>query len=354
MEKTGRPRQVAVFGAFCFDLESGQLKKKGVRLRLEDKPAQVLRVLVEHRGELVSREALQKVLWPNGVHLDFEHGLNKSINKLRDALGDDADVPKYIETLHKRGYRFVGHLEFLLTHTDGSTSQSDNLSKKDGTDPGERNRLPLSMPFLRQSAIGIGIVLVLLIATAYVVWKLPGEGPASTFVKRLRVVGGAKPSLAFEERDWVLISSFENKTGNPVLDGTLEYALERELSNSQFVNVVPRERINGALRLMRESLHAKIDAVVGREICLRDGGIRAMLTGRVERFGTVYVLSVQVVDPARDVAVASLSEEDAADSQMASAVRRLSNRVRETLGEKRSLIQQSDRRLERVTKVRSD
>src|SRR5215467_6606752 len=156
MEKTGRPRQVAVFGAFCFDLESGQLKKKGVRLRLEDKPAQVLRVLVEHRGELVSREALQKVLWPNGVHLDFEHGLNKSINKLRDALGDDADVPKYIETLHKRGYRFVGHLEFLLTHTDGSTSQSDNLSKKDGTDPGERNRLPLSMPFLRQSAIGIG------------------------------------------------------------------------------------------------------------------------------------------------------------------------------------------------------
>jgi tetratricopeptide (TPR) repeat protein len=155
--------------------------------------------------------------------------------------------------------------------------------------------------------------------------------------------------LSFKERDWVLISNFENRTGNPLLDGTLEYALERELSNSQFVNVVPRERAGDTLRLMRKPPNTKIDATLGREICLRDGGIRALLTGRVERLGTTYLLSAQLVDPVNGAAVASMSEEDRADSQMAAAIRRLSNQVREVLGEKTALIQQSEKQLEKVS-----
>ena len=90
-----------------------------------------------------------------------------------------------------------------------------------------------------------------------------------------------EPALPFEERDWVLIADFENRTGEAVFGGTLEYALERELSNSQFVNVVPRPRIEDALRLMQRPLDTPINAAVGREIALRDGGIRALLTGRV-------------------------------------------------------------------------
>src|SRR5262249_41410389 len=133
------------------------------------------------------------------------------------------------------------------------------------------------------------------------------------------------------------------------LDGTLEYALERELSNSQFVNVVPRERTDDVLRLMRMPLGTKIDPGLGREICLRDGGIRALLTGRVEKLGTTYVLSVQLVDAASGVTAASMSEEDPADSQMAAAVRQLSDHVREPLGEKRALVQQSEKRMEKVT-----
>jgi tetratricopeptide (TPR) repeat protein len=113
--------------------------------------------------------------------------------------------------------------------------------------------------------------------------------------------------------------------------------------------VVPRERAGDALRLMQKPLDAKIDTALGREICLRDGGIRALLTGRVEKLGTTYVMSVELLDPANGVTVASLSEEDAADSQMAAAIRRLSGDVREILGEKLTLIQQSEARLEKVS-----
>ncbi len=157
------------------------------------------------------------------------------------------------------------------------------------------------------------------------------------------------PPLAFQEREWVLIANFENRTGEAVFDGTLEYALERELSNSTFVNVVPRERVGDALRLMRKPPDAHIDAVLGREICLRDGGIRALLTGRVEKLDTTYALSAAVVNPTDGVTVRSLSEAAAGQKELLPALRRLANRVREKLGEELPLIQRTDQALEKAT-----
>jgi tetratricopeptide (TPR) repeat protein len=159
-----------------------------------------------------------------------------------------------------------------------------------------------------------------------------------------------RPSaLPFEARDWVLIADFENRTGEEIFDGVLEYALERELSNSQFVNVVPRPRINDTLRLMRRSLATPLTSTVAREICLRDGGIRALLTGRVEKLDATYLLSVALVAPSRGVAVASFSEEATGQKEVVGALGRLSDRVRRALGEELSLIQQTEQRLEQVT-----
>lgn len=156
-------------------------------------------------------------------------------------------------------------------------------------------------------------------------------------------------ALSFQQRDWVLIADFDNRTGETVFDGVLEYALEREISNSRFVNVVPRERINDTLQLMRKPLDTRIDRTLGREISLRDGGIRALLTGRVEKLDSTYLLSVQVVDPSQGQAIASASEEADGQKQVLSAVRLLSNWSREALGEKLALIQESAAKLEKVT-----
>ncbi len=155
--------------------------------------------------------------------------------------------------------------------------------------------------------------------------------------------------IAFKERDWVLITNFDNRTGEPVLDGSLEYAFERELSNSSFVNVVPRQRVNDVLLLMKRPVDTRLDRKLGEEICLRDGGVRALLTGRAEKLDSTYILTTQLVDPVQDVTLASLSEEASGQTQILPAVRRLSSRVRETLGEKLQSIQVSERKLEQVT-----
>ncbi len=99
------------FGPFEFDRQTGELRRSGIRVKLQDKPRQVLLALLEHPGELVSRKALQDRLWSNDTFVDFESGLNTAANRLRIALGDSAENPNYIETLARSGYRFIGAIE---------------------------------------------------------------------------------------------------------------------------------------------------------------------------------------------------------------------------------------------------
>ena len=95
------------FGAFELDLRSGELRKAGSRLTLQHQPLHLLSVLLERPGELVTREELRSRLWPEDTFVDFEHGLNAAVKRLRDTLGDSADTPRYVETLPRRGYRFI-------------------------------------------------------------------------------------------------------------------------------------------------------------------------------------------------------------------------------------------------------
>src|SRR5207244_5931501 len=96
---------------FEVDFRSGELRKHGSRLRLQDQPFQLLRLLLERPGELVTREELKQKLWPADTFVDFDDGLNTAVKKLRDTLGDSAERPKYIETLPRRGYRFIGSMQ---------------------------------------------------------------------------------------------------------------------------------------------------------------------------------------------------------------------------------------------------
>ena len=99
------------FGGYEADLQAGELRKHGLRIRLPDQPFQLLTILLERPGELVSREELQRRLWASDTFVDFDRGLNKAMNRLRETLGDSAEKPRFIETLPKRGYRFIAALE---------------------------------------------------------------------------------------------------------------------------------------------------------------------------------------------------------------------------------------------------
>ena len=100
------PRLVR-FGVYELDLHSGELRKSGSLLALQQQPLQLLSVLLERPGELVTREDLRKRLWPDDTFVDFEHGLNAAVKRLRDTLGDSADSPRFVETVPRRGYRFI-------------------------------------------------------------------------------------------------------------------------------------------------------------------------------------------------------------------------------------------------------
>ena len=103
-----RPFGIVQFGTFEADLQSGELRKQGKRIKIQEQPFHVLTVLLRHPGEVVTREELRNQSWPPDAFVDFDNSLNTAINKLRDALGDSADSPRFIETLPRRGYRFIG------------------------------------------------------------------------------------------------------------------------------------------------------------------------------------------------------------------------------------------------------
>ena len=105
---TGKPsEEVLRFGVFELDSRAGELRKKGVKIKLQDQPLQVLITLLERQGEIVTRQELQEKLWPADTFVDFERGLNKAMNRLRTALGDSPENPRFIETLPRKGYRFI-------------------------------------------------------------------------------------------------------------------------------------------------------------------------------------------------------------------------------------------------------
>jgi TolB-like protein len=107
------PSAIVRFGTFEIDLRSGELRRSGLRIVLQEQPRTVLLALLEQPGEIVAREELCARLWPRGTFVDFEHSLNAAVRRLRLALGDHADIPRFIETVHKRGYRFLAIRDVL-------------------------------------------------------------------------------------------------------------------------------------------------------------------------------------------------------------------------------------------------
>ncbi len=108
MEQFHLARGAVRFGVFEADLHAGELRKAGVKIKLQKQPFQILQMLLEHPGEVITREQLQKAIWPPDTFVDFEQGLHSAIKRLREAVGDSADTPRFIETVPGRGYRFIG------------------------------------------------------------------------------------------------------------------------------------------------------------------------------------------------------------------------------------------------------
>src|SRR5215211_1675472 len=176
------PASLVRFGAFQLDLQTGELQKGETRINLPDQPFRVLAALLERPGELVTREELRQRLWSAETFVDFEHGLNAAVRRLRDALGDSADVPRFIETLPRRGYRFIAPV-IQPPATEAAPSRPEEPTKSEALPP---PAVALAPSGSRARVVGVVATMVLLAAA--VLWAFgyrsrstgPGESTAAT------------------------------------------------------------------------------------------------------------------------------------------------------------------------------
>src|SRR3984885_9619408 len=119
------PSSIVRFGTYEVSLQSGEVRKAGLRIRVQQQPMKLLEMLLEHPGEVVTREELRSRVWPSESFGDFDQALNIAIGKLRSALGDSAENPRFIETLPKRGYRFIADVS--VVDADGRTRRPESL-----------------------------------------------------------------------------------------------------------------------------------------------------------------------------------------------------------------------------------
>lgn len=175
------------FGAFEADLRSGEVRKSGSRIKLQEQPFKVLQILLEHPGDLVTREELQSRIWPKESFGDFDHAVNVAIGKLRTALGDSPDNPLFIETVPRRGYRFVGKLE------SAAVIAPPSLPEPKVADPAKTAPNPR---ILLLASVAILSVALLLAAAGIFAWRNASQSPAPEF-QRLTVRNGTVFSARF-------------------------------------------------------------------------------------------------------------------------------------------------------------
>lgn len=346
MDSSPLPRDTYRFRSFEVNLRTEELRKHGVKLRIQGHPFRLLLYLIEHRDRVVTREELQKQLWPDDTFVDFEDGLNSAIKKLRDTLGDDAAAPRYIETLPRRGYRFIESVEsgngdgagaasFAVASPAVAVSETASTVRPlSGAGSSAATALSAEKPAARGSRpwmwVALGVVFVAILGLG-AVWLLYG-----------------RPAFSFSPRDSVLVADFENQTGDPRFDAALRTAFVVSLEQSRHANIFPQVRLGSVLQLMGKSPTERITPAIGREICQREN-IRGLVTGSITRTGQEYALSAELIDPQTGATVRSYAERSYGEDHVLDALDVIASDIRRDLGESLYQTHRANRPLPQVT-----
>jgi len=305
-----RAREVFRFGIFEVDVRAGELRKQGVRIKLQEQPFQVLTVLLQSPGEVVTRDELRSRIWSADTFVDFDNSLNTSMNKLRDALGDSAERPRFIETLPRRGYRFIAP----VSCTNGKESALGAMPPR----PTHRWKVALSV-----------VALLAALAAGGLLWR-------------------GRQARRLTDKDTIVLGDFANLTGDAVFDGTLREGLSVELEQSPFLNLLSPEGIHQTLRMMGQPANARLTPEIARELCLRTGSAAA-LQGSIALIGTRYNLILKAVDCASGNLLASTEAQANDKSHVLDALGKATSELRSKLGESLSTVQKYSVPLEQVT-----
>jgi eukaryotic-like serine/threonine-protein kinase len=302
------------FDAFELDASTGELRKAGVLLKLQPQPFRLLLLLVERATQLVTREEIQHCLWKDSTFVDFEHGINFSINQIRGALADNAEHARYIQTLPKRGYRFIGSIEQPPT-----PKQSLELAPE----------LVAETPAPRRwfATVSLALVLAAIAGGAYFYFH---RAPVLT------------------ERDTIVLADFSNSTGDAVFEGALRQGLSVQLEQSPFLSIVSDEQIQQTLSLMGQPAEAKLTPAIARELCQRTASA-VVLDGSIARIGAQYLLTLKAVNCATGDSLASTGAQASDKDHVLDALGKIASEMRGKLGESHSKLAKFDTPLELAT-----
>jgi len=309
-------RRTFSFADFTVDLRARELRRDGIRLKLPGQPFAVLAMLLEHPGEVVTREELHAHLWQKETFVDFDHSLNVAINKLRETLCDSAEQPRFIETIPRTGYRFIGPVAESSTKEQEKEREGDSAgaakTKKAGAGTVDRKRW--------------GVV----VAAAVVV-------PALVLAGYLHFHRAPK----LTDKDTIVLADFANATGDPVFDDTLRQGLEVQLEQSPFLSLISDDRIQQMLRLMAKPAEARLTPEVAREICQRTGSA-AVLDGSIASLGTQYVLTLRAKDCRNGDVLDEEQVQAGRKEDVLNALSHIASRFRARVGESLSTVKSHD------------
>jgi DNA-binding winged helix-turn-helix (wHTH) protein/tetratricopeptide (TPR) repeat protein len=314
------PATVYRFGPFEADTASGELLKQGKRIRLQEQPFRLLIILIEHAGEVVSKAEIQRQIWNENTFVDFDSSLRVAVAKLREALGDDAGNPHYIESIPKRGYRFLGQVAFPVNPPDREPAgrlPQVAIAPASGTTKSSR------------WILAGGLLLLVLAAVAAYVFH-------------------SKPKKVITERDMVVLADFDNKTGDAVFDDTLRQGLAVQLEQSPFLSLVSDDRIQQIVQMMGRPAQTRLTPSIAREICERAGSA-AVLNGSIALIGSQYLLTLKAVNCRNGESLASAEAQASDKNHVLEALGNMSSEIREKLGESLSSVQKLDTPIELAT-----
>src|SRR5262249_48285382 len=336
--------RVIRFGLFEADLAAGELRKNGLQVKLQNRPFEILSILLEHPGEVISREEFRRRLWPADTFVDFDHSLNASINKLRQALDDFADNPRFVATVGRRGYRFIAPVGGPGQHAEppatavaeekppvASTSVSVAQPVASGAAPAEAPAAIAPRPKRARSRFLVAGLAIFAIAAVVTL-----------------ILSRTRSQAVLTEADSILISDFVNTTGEPIFDDTLKQALRVQLEQSPFLNVLSDQEVEQELTLMRRPAGQPLTADIARDLCQRVAS-KAVLTGSITSLGSHYAIGLSAFDCQTGKGLASEQAEADDREHVLKALGNAATRMRKRLGESLASVQKYDAPIEQAT-----
>jgi len=309
LQQRTQTNRLVRFGSFELDLQEGKLTKTGARIRLQQQPFRILALLLEHPGELVTREEIRQKLWSDNTFVEFDAALNTTVRKLREALNDSADNPRFVETVPRRGYRFIGPV---------------------ASPPEPQAVAPIRSRVRRQRYLWLAATLI-------------GAGAVIGGLSHLR-----RPSSRIAPEDTIVLADFANSTGDAVFDDTLKTALAVSLRQSPFLNVLPNSKVATTLQQMTRPASTKLTSDVARELCQRVGS-KAYIAGAIGSLGGEYVLELKAVNCQSGDKLVQEQVTAAAKEKVLDALGEAASKLRGQLGESLATVQKFDVPLAQAT-----